>query len=98
MSHLVELRSRLVKAVLAVLLVFVGLLFWRNDIFGMFAQPMLDNLPAGARMISTEVTSNFFVPLKFVLWVAFVLALPAVLHLEEELVPPIYTLTMQSQP
>ena len=80
MSHLVELRSRLVKAALAVLLVFGVLVFWRNDIFGLFAQPMLDNLPQGSRMISTEVTSNFFVPLKFVLWVAFVIALPAVLH------------------
>ena len=80
MSHLVELRSRLVKAALAVLLVFGVLVFWRNDIFALFAQPMLDNLPQGSRMISTEVTSNFFVPLKFVLWVAFVIALPAVLH------------------
>ena len=41
---------------------------------------MIDSLPEGARMISTEVTSNFFVPLKFVLWVSFVLALPVVLH------------------
>ncbi|GHA71850.1 Sec-independent protein translocase protein TatC [Formosimonas limnophila] len=80
MSHLVELRSRLAKAALAVLLVFAVLLYWSNDIFGMFAKPMLDNLPAGSRMISTEVTSNFFVPLKFVLWVAFTIALPIVLH------------------
>lgn len=80
MSHLVELRTRLVNAALAVLVVFLLLLYWRNDIFNFFAQPLIHNLPAGSRMISTEVTSNFFVPLKFVLWVAFVLALPAVLH------------------
>lgn len=80
MSHLVELRSRLVKAAISILVIFLALLYWRNDIFGLFAKPMLDNLPAGSRMISTEVTSNFFVPLKFVLWVAFVIALPAVLH------------------
>jgi sec-independent protein translocase protein TatC len=80
MVHLIELRSRLVKAALAVLLVFLGLLYWRNDIFAMFAKPMLENLPAGSRMVSLEVTSNFFVPLKFVLWVAFTIALPVVLH------------------
>lgn len=80
MSHLVELRSRLMKAALAVLLVFCVLLFWRNEIFSLFAKPLVDNLPKGSRMISTEVTSNFFVPLKFVMWVAFVLALPVVLH------------------
>ena len=80
MSHLVELRERLVKSALAVLVVFLILLYWRNDIFTMFSKPMIDSLPQGARMISTEVTSNFFVPLKFVLWVSFVLALPVVLH------------------
>nr|WP_225972581.1 twin-arginine translocase subunit TatC [Ephemeroptericola cinctiostellae] len=80
MSHLVELRERLVKSALAVLVVFLVLLYWRNDIFTMFSKPMIDSLPEGARMISTEVTSNFFVPLKFVLWVSFVLALPVVLH------------------
>ena len=80
MSHLVELRESLVKSALAVLVVFLVLLYWRNDIFTMFSKPMIDSLPEGARMISTEVTSNFFVPLKFVLWVSFVLALPVVLH------------------
>ena len=74
MSHLVELRERLVKSALAVLVVFLVLLYWRNDIFTMFSKPMIDSLPEGARMISTEVTSNFFVPLKFVLWVSFVLS------------------------
>lgn len=80
MSHLIELRERLVKSALAVLVVFLVLLFWRNEIFTLFSKPMIDSLPEGARMISTEVTSNFFVPLKFVLWVSFVLALPVVLH------------------
>ncbi|WP_246012063.1 twin-arginine translocase subunit TatC [Hydromonas duriensis] len=80
MSHLVELRERLVKSALAVLVIFLVLLYWRNDVFTLFSKPMMDSLPQGARMISTEVTSNFFVPLKFVLWVSFVLALPVVLH------------------
>ncbi|MGL4768043.1 MAG: twin-arginine translocase subunit TatC [Formosimonas sp.] len=80
MSHLLELRTRMVRAISAILLVFLVLLYWRNDIFALFSQPLLAHLPAGSRMISTEVTSNFFVPLKFVLWVAFVVALPVVLH------------------
>lgn len=80
MSHLVELRSRLMKSALAVLVVFLLLLYWRNEIFHFFAKPMMDNLPEGSRMLSLEVTSNFFVPIKFVLWVAFTLALPIILH------------------
>ena len=80
MGHLVELRTRIVRASVAVLVVFLILFYWRNQIFGFFSAPMLANLPSGARMISTEVTSNFFVPIKFVLWVAFVIALPVVLY------------------
>ena len=80
MSHLIELRTRIVRAAVAVLVVFLMLFYWRNQIFGFFSAPMLANLPSGARMISTEVTSNFFVPIKFVLWVAFVIALPVVLY------------------
>ncbi|MBS1173991.1 MAG: tatC [Burkholderiaceae bacterium] len=80
MGHLVELRTRIVRASVAVLLVFLVLFYWRNQIFGFFSAPMLASLPEGARMISTEVTSNFFVPIKFALWVAFVIALPVVLY------------------
>ncbi len=79
MVHLVELRERFVRAALAVLIVFAALFYWRNGIFEIFSAPMLRSLPEGARMISTEVTSNFFVPIKFVLWVAFVVAMPVVL-------------------
>ena len=80
MSHLVELRERLMRSAIAVLVVFVALFYWRNGIFELFSAPMIRSLPEGSRMISTEVTSNFFVPIKFVLWVSFVIALPIVLH------------------
>ena len=80
MGHLVELRTRIARASVAVLVVFLILFYWRNQIFGFFSAPMLASLPEGARMISTEVTSNFFVPIKFALWVAFVIALPVVLY------------------
>ena len=80
MAHLVELRDRLIRSATAVLIVFVALFYWRNGIFELFSAPMVRSLPEGARMISTEVTSNFFVPIKFVLWVSFVVALPVVLY------------------
>ena len=80
MAHLVELRDRLIRSAAAVLIVFVALFYWRNGIFELFSAPMVRSLPEGERMISTEVTSNFFVPIKFVLWVSFVVALPVVLY------------------
>ena len=80
MSHLVELRTRLIRSATAILVVFVALFYWRNGIFELFSAPMVRSLPEGARMISTEVTSNFFVPIKFVLWVSFIAALPVVLY------------------
>lgn len=80
MAHLVELRDRLIRSAAAVLIVFVALFYWRNGIFELFSAPMVRSLPEGARMISTEVTSNFFVPIKFVLWVSFVISLPVVLY------------------
>lgn len=80
MTHLVELRERLIRSATAILLVFVVLFYWRNGIFELFSAPMVRSLPDGARMISTEVTSNFFVPIKFVLWVSFIVALPVVLY------------------
>ena len=80
MNHLIELRTRLVRSSIAVLVVFLALFYWRNGIFELFSAPMIRSLPEGARMISTEVTSNFFVPIKFALWVSLIVALPVVLY------------------
>ena len=80
MAHLVELRDRLIRSAAAVLIVFVALFYWRNGIFELFSAPMVRSLPEGARMISTEVTSTFFVPIKFVLWGSFAVGLPVVLY------------------
>ncbi len=79
-SHLIELRSRLVRAVTAVLLVFAALSFWAGDIYDLLAQPMLQTLPTGTRMIATGVVTPFFVPIKVTLMVAFVVCLPIVLY------------------
>ena len=64
MSHLFELRDRVVKSAIAVIVVFVSLVYWAPDIFHLFAKPMLDALPAGGKMIVTDVTGSFFVPMK----------------------------------
>ncbi|MBO9357112.1 twin-arginine translocase subunit TatC [Bordetella petrii] len=81
-SHLVELRSRLMKAALAVIVVFVVLFIYpgASVIYDVLAQPMLASLPEGTRMIATGVITPFMVPVKVTLMAAFVVALPVVLY------------------
>jgi sec-independent protein translocase protein TatC len=79
-SHLVELRSRLMKAGVAVIGVFLALVYWAPDIFHLFARPLLANLPADGHMIVTDVTGSFFVPMKVTMMVSVVIALPVVLY------------------
>jgi len=79
LSHLYELRDRVIKAGLAIILVFVGLVYWAPDIFHLFA-PLLQALPVGGKMIVTDVTGSFFVPMKVTMLVAFVIALPVVMY------------------
>jgi len=78
-SHLIELRSRLMKSIIAVVVVLVCLVPWAKDIYALLAAPLLRVLPKGATMIATDVTGTFFVPLKVTLMTAFLLALPYVL-------------------
>ena len=80
LSHLFELRDRVVKSVLAIIVVFVSLVYWAPDIFHLFAQPLLQALPAGGKMIVTDVTGSFFVPMKVTMLVAFLIALPVVMY------------------
>ena len=79
LSHLIELRTRLVRAIVAVLIVLLCLFPWAKDIYSALAAPLLRVLPKGATMIATDVTGTFFVPLKVTLMAAFLLALPYVL-------------------
>ncbi|MDS1139952.1 twin-arginine translocase subunit TatC [Pusillimonas sp. SM2304] len=81
-SHLVELRTRLLRAVLAVLAVFVVLFIYPGPsaIYDVLAQPMLASLPEGTRMIATGVITPFMVPIKVTMLASFVLALPVVLY------------------
>lgn len=79
-SHLVELRDRLLRAVVAVLVIFLCLMPWAGEIYDMLAMPMINTLPEGTKMIATGVVTPFFVPVKVTLLVAFVLGLPVVLY------------------
>jgi sec-independent protein translocase protein TatC len=79
-AHLVELRTRLLHAVVAVLLVFICLFPWASDLYTLLAHPLLAKLPKGGQMIATDVTTPFFVPLKVALMAAFLIALPYILY------------------
>tara|TARA_R110000851_G_scaffold293427_1_gene448046 strand:+ start:76575 stop:77333 length:759 start_codon:yes stop_codon:yes gene_type:complete len=81
-SHLIELRTRLIRAVGAVLGIFIILFLYPGPsfLYDVLAQPMLATLPTGTRMIATGVITPFMVPVKVTLLTAFVLALPIVLY------------------
>lgn len=79
-SHLIELRNRIIRALLAFILVFLGLFHWANNIYTLLAQPLLHALPKGGQLIATEVTAPFFVPIKVTMMTAFLIALPYILY------------------
>lgn len=79
-SHLIEMRDRLLRAVIAVVVVFIALFPWAQDLYALLAQPLLSALPEGGQMIATEVTTPFFVPVKVTLMTAFLLAMPWVFY------------------
>ncbi|MEO8487420.1 MAG: twin-arginine translocase subunit TatC [Betaproteobacteria bacterium] len=78
-SHLVELRDRLLRAIIAIVVVLLALFPFAKDIYAILAKPLLAVLPQGATMIATDVTGTFLVPLKVTAMAAFVVALPYVL-------------------
>ncbi|MDD1795637.1 Sec-independent protein translocase subunit TatC [Enterovibrio makurazakiensis] len=79
-SHLVELRDRLLRALLAVLVVFLGLVYFANDIYTFVSAPLVDRLPEGTSMIATDVASPFFTPIKLTLVVSVFIAVPMILY------------------
>jgi len=79
-SHLIELRDRLLKIIFAVLIVFFALFYWASDIYTLLARPLLAALPADGKMIATDVVGVFLVPVKVTLLVSFLVALPYVLY------------------
>ncbi|MGM0430454.1 MAG: twin-arginine translocase subunit TatC [Pseudomonadota bacterium] len=79
LDHLLELRNRLLRSILVILLVFASLAYFANDIYQFVAQPLLSNMPLGTQMIATDVAAPFFTPFKLTLVVALALAVPYLL-------------------
>ena len=79
-SHLIELRNRLLRAITSIFIVFIGLSFFANNIYHLVATPLLDRLPDNSTMIATEVASPFFTPFKLVAFVALMICMPYILY------------------
>jgi sec-independent protein translocase protein TatC len=79
-SHLIELRDRLLRIVAGFILTFICLFPFANDIYTVLAHPLLQKLPQGGQMIATAVTTPFFIPMKVAMMAAFVISLPFTLY------------------
>ena len=79
-SHLLELRTRLLRAVVAVTVALIPLAFFSNQLFTLIARPLIEKLPEGASLIATSVVSPFMTPLKLSLVAALFVAMPVVLY------------------
>lgn len=79
-SHLIELRKRLLNCIIAVVGIFVCLAYFSNDIYQLVSAPLIRQMPAGASMIATDVASPFFTPIKLTVIVSVFLAVPVILY------------------
>ena len=79
-SHLLELRDRLLRMVLAVIVVFVALIYWANDLYLILSAPLIAHLPENSNMIATDIISPFLTPFKMTAVLAVFLAMPYILH------------------
>lgn len=80
MTHLIELRNRLLKIVLSVLVIFLGLFYFANDLYLVLVEPLSSILPDDGSMIATGVASPFLVPFKLTIVLAIFLSVPFILH------------------
>ncbi len=80
LSHLVELRARLIRALGVLVLGFIPCAFYARELYTILAQPLLEKLPQGGQMIATDVATPFFVPMKVAMMMAFVITLPHTLY------------------
>ena len=79
-THLLELRSRLLRAVVGLLVVLAAMLPFANKLYGLLAQPLLDKLPKGGQLIATQVASPFFAPMKLAFFAALMVSMPWLLY------------------
>lgn len=87
-SHLLELRDRLLRAFIAIVVVFIPCAFFANELFTLLAQPLLDKLPEGSSLIATSVAAPFLTPFKLAFFVAVFFAMPYVLYQSWAFVAP----------
>lgn len=80
LSHLMELRGRLLRSVVAIVVMFVPLSFFANDLYTILSKPLLRHLPEGSQMIATQVASPFLAPFKLTAFAALFLAIPYVFY------------------
>lgn len=80
LSHLIELRDRLLRSVLVVLVIFLSLFYFANDLYGLLAQPLLQYLPEGQQMLATSVISPFLTPFKLTLVLSVFVSMPFLLY------------------
>ncbi len=79
-SHLIELRKRLMNCIISVFVIFLCLVYFANDIYQLIAAPLMSQMPAGASMIATDVASPFFTPIKLTIMVSVILSAPVILY------------------
>ncbi|MGX9418596.1 twin-arginine translocase subunit TatC [Vibrio sp. WJH972] len=79
-GHLLELRNRLLRSIVAVLVIFVCLVYFSDSIYEFVSQPLVERLPNGATMIATDIASPFFTPLKLTMIVSVFVAVPLILY------------------
>ncbi|AYA42256.1 Sec-independent protein translocase subunit TatC [Xenorhabdus nematophila] len=79
-SHLIELRKRILNSLMTILVVFLSLVYFSNDIYQLIAAPLMDQLPKGSNMIATDVASPFFTPIKLTVMVSVFMSAPMILY------------------
>ena len=79
-SHLLELRNRLMRAMIAVIIVLIPCIYWQNTLFTFVSKPIREKLPKGATLIATGVMSPFFTPMKLAMFVSVFIAMPYILY------------------
>src|SRR5215470_4367925 len=80
LSHLIELRERLVRCLLAVAIASIPAMYFSSELYDLLAMPLISSLPQGSKMIATGVITPFLIPMKIAAMAAFLVALPYVLY------------------
>ncbi len=80
LSHLLELRDRLLKSVIAIIIIFLSLIYWANDIYLLLSAPLREHLPETSAMIATDIVAPFLTPFKMTAILSVFVAMPFLLH------------------